>query len=132
MNPRDAHNNNITADRLCFTADVARFALMSDNLDWAAVRSYKADKTEVSAILRRRPAGPPVPVRTWPRNLFQSSTGIERGLRRALNPQTEVDDEDQRVRFARASWSNDAGHLNLEDCKLLVKLSTLPPRGEES
>ena len=132
MKQRDAHTNDITPDRLRFTAEVARVALHFDNLDWAAVRSYKSKETEVTAILRRKPEGAPVPVRAWPRNMFQSSTAVERGLRRALDPQTEVDDEDQRVRFARASWNNDAAHLNSDDCKLLVKLSTLPPRGEES
>lgn len=127
---RDAHDNPFTVERKMFTSAVAQLALDGDFLDWGVVRSYKPGPIETRAHLHRKPR----PVNgtswvKWPRHIFRSATGIERAIRKAMNPLTEMDD-DQRIRIFTASLYNDPSYLNFDDAEALVKLACLPTRSE--
>lgn len=118
---RDAHDNDLTDERLAFTSAVAQLALEDDLLNWAIVRSYKPSDLRTDAIIRRRP-GVTMRVKDWPRSIFRSDTGIERAIRLALNPQTEIED-DQRTRIFMSSIHNDPLFINHGDAELLVELA---------
>ena len=124
----DAHNHLMTDDRRKFTSEVARLALNSDDLDWCIVRSYIPGLHETTAILRRRPVDEVgIRVRDWPRNMFKSSTGIERGIRAAMDPATIMLDA-TRARIFLASVHSDVGRLGKMEAELLIELALLPAK----
>jgi hypothetical protein len=125
----DVHGHPLTHERLGFTSSVAQLALGADDLDWGIVRSYKPSTLETTAILRRRPVGEFMQVRYWPRNVFKSSTAIERGIRAALDPETIMLDA-IRVRIFLASVHNDVDRLTDYDAQMLVELALLPARSD--
>jgi hypothetical protein len=125
----DVHNHPLTDDRRKFTSAVAQMALDPDDLGWCIVRSYNPGKLETTAILRRRPVGELLHVKHWPRNMFRSSTGIERGIRAALDPETILLDA-TRARIFLASIHNDVYRLGAIEAELLVELALLPARSD--
>jgi len=123
---RDAHGNPLTDERRRFTSALAVFALGDNLLDWCDVGSYKPGELRTTAVLYRCDGSKDK--YASPRNMFRSDTGLERAIRQALNPQTEVEDDDQRIRILLASVHNDPLFLNLSDADLLVRLALLPER----
>ena len=125
----DVHNHPLTDDRRKFTSAIAQMALDNDDLGWCIVRSYNPGELGTTAILRRRPVGELLHVKHWPRNMFRSSTGIERGIRAALDPETIMLDS-TRVRILLASIHNDAYRLTEDDAQFLIELALLPARSD--
>lgn len=121
----DVYGNQLTEERLAFTSEVAQLALDHGSFDWADVGSYRPTETKTTAIIRRRPRGKSIPKAEWKRNIFRSDTGIERGIRRMLDPEYPADD-DLRVRVMLASVHSDAGFLNGADAEAIIRFACLP------
>jgi len=130
MQKRNAHNNYVTPERERFQSTLSQRA-MGVGIPGFKVAAYKPGDQKTQALLRKRPRVP-APVGEWDRHRYDSQV-VERGIRRALNPAESPDlSLDSRMRIAKASWTNSADWMALDDCIDVIMLSLHSKRRQGS